>query len=181
MNIDQIIEMMEELLDNSTTVPFSSKKLIDCDQMRDHIDNISLNLPPALKKAEEIERNRSEIIEKANKEADEIRSKADEAVEAAKARAREIMSESEISRQAKEYAAELIRQAKEQADEIIADARKKDSEIRKALTENLNESLSQAQAVLEKNLESVTNTMSAFEKLSAPAGDGEETAGETNG
>ena len=51
LSIDEIIELMEELLDNSSAVPFSSKKMIDCEQMRDYIDNLHLSLPAELEKA----------------------------------------------------------------------------------------------------------------------------------
>jgi F0F1-type ATP synthase membrane subunit b/b' len=169
MNIDEILEMMEELLDNSSAVPLSSKKLIDCEQMRDYIDKLRMDLPTEIDKAKKIQSERDTIIAEANKQADEIRAKADEAVEAAKQRAKQIMSESEITRQAKEYASELIRQAQENAAEIVADARDKDAEIRRALSDNVNKSLADAQAVLKKNLDDVTATMEAVEKLNAPA------------
>ena len=53
LSIDEIIELMEELLDNSSAMPFSSKKMIDCEQMRDYIDNLHLSLPAELEKAKE--------------------------------------------------------------------------------------------------------------------------------
>lgn len=167
MTIDEIIEMMEELLDNSSAVPFSNKKMIDCEQMRDYIDNIRLNLPSEIKKAKETETNKDAIIAEANAEADRIRKEADGYVENAKEKAKEIVSEGEITRQAKEYAAQLIRQAQEEADGIIAQANSKEADIRAALTESLNRSLSEAQSVLQKNLDDVTSTIEAVEKLNA--------------
>lgn len=89
-------------------------------------------------------------------------------MEAAKDKAREIVSETEIIRQAKEYAAQMIRQAQEQADEIVASAKDKDAEIRRALSDSVNTSLSDAKNVLEKNLRDVMATIEAVEKLNAP-------------
>lgn len=178
MNIDEIIEMMEELLDNSSAVPFSNKKMIDCEQMRDYIDNIRLNLPGEIKKAKETQSNKDAIIAEANKEAEEIKKKADQVVEAAKEKAKQIVSETEIIRQAKEYAGQMIRQAQEQADEIVASARDKDAEIRRALSESVNKTLSDAQNVLQKNLEDVTATMEAVDKLNAPKAEESKTAEE---
>ena len=44
--IDDILDMMDDMLDNASSVPFSVKKsIIDCDQMRDYINEIRLNLP----------------------------------------------------------------------------------------------------------------------------------------
>lgn len=167
MNVDEIIEMMEELLDNSSAVPFSNKKVIDCDQMRDYIDNLRLNLPGEIKKAKETQSNKEAIIADAKSEADRIKKQADEVVEAAKQKAKEIVSETEIIRQAKEYAGQMIHQAQEQADEIIAVAKDKDAEIRRVLSGNVNSTLANAKAILEKNLSDVTATMEAVEKLNA--------------
>lgn len=167
MNIDEIFEMMEELLDNSSAVPFSNKKMIDCEQMRDYIDNVRLSLPQEIKKAKETQENKDVIIAEANKEAEEIKKKADLAVEAAKEKARELMSESEITRQAKEYAAKIIREAQEEADRIVAEATDKDAEIRKALSANVNGTLSEAQGILQKNLNDIASLMAAVEKLNA--------------
>ena len=167
MSIDEIIEMMEELLDNSSAVPFSNKKMIDCEQMRDYIDNIRLNLPAEIKKAKETQNNKDAIIAEANSEADRIRKEADAYVEQTREQAKEIVSESEITRQAKEYAAQLIRQAQEEAEGLINDAKSKEADIRKALTIDLNRSLSQARDVLQKNLDDVTSTIEAVDKLNA--------------
>ena len=156
MNFDEIIEMMEDLLDNSSAVPFSNKKVIDCEQMRDYIDTLRLNLPGEIKKAKETQSNKDAIIADAKKEAENIKKQADELVEAAKDKAREIVSETEIIRQAKEDAAQMIRQAQEQA------------EIRRALSDSVNTSLSDAKNVLEKNLRDVVATIEAVEKLNAP-------------
>lgn len=183
MNFDEIIEMMEDLLDNSSAVPFSNKKVIDCEQMRDYIDTLRLNLPGEIKKAKETQSNKDAIIADAKKEAENIKKQADELVEAAKDKAREIVSETEIIRQAKEYAAQMIRQAQEQADEIVASAKDKDAEIRRALSDSVNTSLSDAKNVLEKNLHDVVATIEAVEKLNAtkeaPAETAEEKAEET--
>ena len=170
MTVQEIIDLMEELLDNSSAVPFSSnKKMIDCEQMRDYIDNLSLSLPTEIKKAQETEENRDRIIADANLEADRIRAQADEAVEAAKNKVKELVSETEIIRQAKQDALELIRQAQAEADEIVAQAKEKDAQIRAALTENVTKTLTEAQEVLRKNLDDVTSTIAAVERLNAPA------------
>ena len=73
MIIDDILEMMDDLLDNAASVPFSVKKsIVDCDLMRDYINEIRLNLPQEIKQAKLIVRDRQQIISDANKEADNI-------------------------------------------------------------------------------------------------------------
>ena len=176
MNYDEILEMMEELIDNSSAVPFSGKKMIDCDQMRTYIDTLRLNMPGELKKAKELQSQKETILAEANAEAKKIRAQADEYVEETKKKAEEMVQETEISRQAKDYAVDLIQKTRQEADDIlaqanadadkiIADAEAKDAQIRSILVENLNSALNNAKDVLQENLNTVCDTMDAFEKL----------------
>ena len=58
MTVEEILELMDELLDKSSSVPFSQKKMIDVEQMREYIDSIRLNLPGEIKRAKDrIRRN----------------------------------------------------------------------------------------------------------------------------
>ncbi len=178
--------MMEELIDNSSAVPFSSKKMIDCDQMRNYIDTLRLNMPGEIKKAKELQSQKENILAEANAEAKKIRAQADEYVEETKKKVEEMVKETEITRQAKEYAVEMIQKTRKEADEImaqanadadktIADANAKDAQIRRMLSDTLNSSLAEAKAVLQKNLDTVTSTMEAFERLNAePAEEAED-------
>ena len=52
MTVEEILELMDELLDKSSSVPFSQKKMIDVEQMREYIDSIRLNLPGEIKRQE---------------------------------------------------------------------------------------------------------------------------------
>lgn len=199
MSIDEIIELMEELLDNSSAVPFSSKKMIDCEQMRDYIDNLHLSLPPELEKAKETQRQRENIIaegnaeaekviKRAENEADKIVRKAEEGLEAAKNKAYELVSETEITKNAEARAAEIIKaahneaevildDAKAEADQIITDARENDKRIRRALADSVNKALSDAREVLEtaqanisQSTDQVVSTMNAVENLNRRIG-----------
>ena len=95
-----------------------------------------------------------------------------------KKKAEELVQETEITRQAKEYAMELIQNARAEGDDIIAkanadadktiaEAEEKDAQIRRALSDNLNQALSDAKRVLQQNLDDVTKTMDAVESLNA--------------
>ncbi len=194
LSIDEIIELMEELLDNSSAMPFSSKKMIDCEQMRDYIDNLHLSLPAELEKAKETQRQKDniiaeanaeaeKIIKKAENEADKIERKAEEGLEAAKNKAYELVSETEITKAAEARAEELIKNAQEEAEGILADAKaeaerivtdakENDKRIRRALTDSVNKALSDARDALEtaqdniaQSTEQVVSTMTAVESL----------------
>lgn len=161
MNVDEILELMDDLLDKSSSVPFSNKKLIDCEQMREYIDSIRLNLPGELKRAKDLQRDQKNIIAEANKSAEDIIRKAEE-------RAKVLVSEQEILKQATEIAKEQVKRADEQAADIIAQARAKDKDIRNALAANLDKVLSDAEKVLTRSLSDVTSTKEAVLKIGAP-------------
>ena len=79
MLIDEILDMMDDLLDEAATVPFSNKKaIIDSDKMRDCINDLRLNLPNEKKNAKHIVHDRQEIVSDANKEAEQIIRRAEE-------------------------------------------------------------------------------------------------------
>lgn len=124
MIIDDILEMMDDLLDNAASVPFSVKKsIVDCDLMRDYINEIRLNLPQEIKQAKLIVRDRQQIINDANKEADNIIRRAED-------RAKLLVSNEEITKAAKAGAVNITNQAQAKAKEIKSAA---DSYIDKVL------------------------------------------------
>ena len=154
MTIDGILELMDGLLEKSTAVPFSNKKMIDCDQMREYIDSIRLNMPEEIAKAKETESEQKSIIAQAHRDAEQIVRKAEE-------RAKAMVAQEEIIKQAKDVARDEIKRAKEEADGIVADARAKEKSIRQALSANLEKTLSDAEKVLSKSLADVTSTKAA--------------------
>ncbi len=138
MTIDEILEMMDDLLDKSVTVPFSNKKcMVDSEKMREYIDNIRYNLPTEIKRAKEMVADRSEIIEDANAKAEQIIKEAEE-------RAKVLVSEDEI-----------VKRAREAADEITAQAKAMDQSIRNAMTQKLNSTLSEAEKSLTRSLNEI--------------------------
>ena len=147
MTVEEILELMDELLDKSSSVPFSQKKMIDVEQMREYIDSIRLNLPGEIKRAKDMTRDKKNILTEANKEAEEI-------VKKAKDEAKKLVAQEEIIKQAADYAKQIAAEANNKA-------------IRKALSENLNKSLSEAAEVLTKSLKDVNTTRDAVSKIGA--------------
>ena len=135
MTIDEILEMMDDLLDQAVTVPFSGKKcMVDTDQLREYIDNIRYNLPTEIKRAKEMVADRSVILTDANEQAEDIIKKAEE-------KAKILVSEEEI-----------VKQAKAAADDLTAQAKMMDSTIRKAMVEKLDSILGESEKALNKTL-----------------------------
>lgn len=154
MTTEEILNLMEELLDTASSVPFSNKKMIDCEQMREYVESIRLNMPTEVKKAKDTARDRENILAEANKEAENIIKQAEE-------RAKVLVSEQEIIKQADDVANDQLKRAMKQADQIVAEAVSKDRDIRNALASNLDEVLSNAQRVLTRNLNEITATKEA--------------------
>ena len=146
--IDDILDMMDDMLDNASTVPFSVKKsIIDCDQMRDYINEIRLNLPQEIKQAKLIVRDRQTIINDANKEADSI-------VRRAEDRAKVIVSNDEITKAAKARAVEMVNQAQA-----------KSKEIKNAANKYIDDVLVQAEECLQANLADIRKTRQAVKAI----------------
>ena len=138
MTIDEILEMMDDLLDKSVTVPFSNKKgMVDTEKLREYIDNIRYNLPTEIKRAKEMVADRSEILTDANSQAEGIIKQAEE-------RAKVLVSQDEI-----------VKQAQEAANDLTAQAKAMDQSIRKAMTDKLNSTLSEAEKSLQKALNEI--------------------------
>ena len=148
MIIDDILDMMDDLLDNASSVPFSVKKsIVDCDQMRDYINEIRLNLPQEIKQAKLIVRDRQTIIIDANKEAENIIRRAEE-------RAKVIVSNDEITKAAKVKAVEIVNQAQSKA-----------REIRNATNNYIDDVLVRTEECLQANLADVRKTRQAVKAV----------------
>ena len=63
MNIDEILDVIDELLDRSWSLPLSGGRcVVDADKVRDLIDDIRLNIPSEIKQAKAIVSDRTDII-----------------------------------------------------------------------------------------------------------------------
>lgn len=171
MKIDEILNMMDGLLDKSTAVPFSNKRMIDSEQMREYIDSVRLNMPEEINKAKETEIEYKNIIANANREAEQIIRKAEE-------RAKAMISEEEIIKQAREVARQELERAKQEseatvadaramADQIVGDAQENEKRIKRALADTLRKTLTDAENTLTKACEDVAKTKAAVERVGA--------------
>ena len=129
MELMSLMDMLEEVIENSPKVPLSSKVMIDKDEIFELIKDIRLKMPDEIKKAEWVNDKRDDIIKEAKDEADDI-------VKSAEDKFNDIVSDSEITRAAnekaqqiidaaKDYAKELRLGARDYADNLLADTEKK--------------------------------------------------------
>ena len=111
MEIFTLLETLEEMLENSRSIPFSDKGIIDKEEMLEIIKEIRLKLPEELKQAKWVKEERQRILVEAQKEADDI-------VKEAENRIISMIDEHEITRKAYEQKAEIIETANEMSREI---------------------------------------------------------------
>lgn len=111
MEIFTLLETLEDLLENSRSLPFSSKGIVDKEEMLDLIKEIRIKLPDELKQAKWVKEERQRILVEAQKEADGI-------VKEAENRIISMIDEHEITRKAYEKKVEIIETANEMSREI---------------------------------------------------------------
>ena len=111
MEIFTLLETLEEMLENSKSIPFSTKGVVNKEEMLEIIKEIRLKLPDELKQAKWVKEERQRILAESQKEADDI-------VKEAENRIISMIDEHEITRKAYEQKAEIIETANEMSREI---------------------------------------------------------------
>ena len=111
MEIFTLLETLEDILEKSRNVPFSSKCIVDKEEVLDIIKEIRLKLPDELKQAQWVTEERQKILVQAQNEADDI-------IKEAENRIISMIDEHEITRKAYEKKVEIIETANEMSREI---------------------------------------------------------------
>lgn len=102
MNIEEILDEIDELLDNSTSIPFvQHKKIIDGERLRELVNDVRLNMTQELKEAKEIERESQRILNNAKASAEDI-------VRRAEDRASQLVEHEKIVVEARKKAIEIL-------------------------------------------------------------------------
>ena len=145
MNIEEILDMLDELLDKSWSLPLSGgRSVLDDEKIRELLDDIRLNLPSEIKQAKAIVADRADILATAKREADAV-------VRRAEDRARALIAQEEI-----------IKQAQQKAAEILSQAQTKAKELRNASQDFSDDLLRQSEETLTKLLTEVRTTRQAM-------------------
>lgn len=116
MNIEEILDEIDELLDNSTSVPFvQHKKVIDGERLRELVNDVRLNMNQELKEAKEIERESQRILNNAKASAEDI-------VRRAEDRAEQLVAKETIVIEARKKAIDMITKAQNSSKTIQQNA-----------------------------------------------------------
>lgn len=130
MELLKLIEELEDIIEEGSTLPFGSKVFIDKKHVLDIVKEIRLQLPDEIKQAEWINAERQRILAEAQQEADAI-------VENTKLYLQEQVENSQIVRQAQKQGEEIINQAQNTAKEIRLGSKGYADDMLKRVEENL--------------------------------------------
>ena len=155
MEIFTLLETLEDLLENSRSVPFSSKIIANKEEILDLIKEIRLKLPDELKQAKWVKEERQRILLEAQKEAENrIISMIDEHEITRKA----YDQKTEIIEQANEMSREISKGTKEYADSILENTENVLTDTLGKLESNMSEALKLMQISLEDTIKTIQNS-----------------------
>lgn len=138
MNIEEILDEIDELLDNSTSVPFvQHKKIVDGERLRELVNDVRLNMNQELKEAKEIERESQRILSNAKASAEDI-------VRRAEDRAEQLVEHERI-----------VGEARKKAVEILTKAQNNSKTIQQNTALSVAKMLNESEKYYEKNIQNI--------------------------
>lgn len=108
MKVDELLEDLTDLLEDSKELPVVNKVMVDKSQITDIIDEIKANLPAETRQAKRVVSERNKIIEEARKQAETL-------ISAANKQRTNMLEEQAIVKQAREEAQRIIKEAQMKA------------------------------------------------------------------
>ena len=138
MDILHLVDRLEELFNESRSVPFTHSVIVDEDRMLDIIDQMRVSIPEEIKKAQQLLAQRDRILaqsqEEANRTLQLAREKSDQLVErdgivqAAHARSEQIIAQGRAEaekqkRDADEYVLETLQNLEVEMERVLTQVR----------------------------------------------------------
>ena len=139
MDILQLIDRLEELFNESKSIPLTRNVMVDEDRMLDIIDQMRIAIPEEVKKAQQLLGQRDRVLAQAQEEANRT-------IEIARQKADQLVTRDMIMQEATRRAELILSQARTDAENIRGDA-----------DDYVINSLSQLQAELERITNQVNN------------------------
>ena len=140
MKIETILDLMDEHLERSLSLPFSGGRcVVDVEKLQALVDDMRMNLPTEIMQAKAIAADRVEILATAKREADQLMRRTEE-------HAKKLIEREVIVKQAKTKANDIMTQAGVQSRELRNGAQNfSDDTLRKA-EESLSKSVAEIRA-----------------------------------
>ncbi len=139
MDILQLIDRLEELFNQSKSIPLTRNVMVDEDRMLDIIDQMRIAIPEEVKKAQQLLGQRDRVLAQAQEEANRT-------LEIARQKADQLVSKEMVAQEATRRAEQILTQARTDAENVRIDA-----------DDYVLDSLNQLQAELERISNQVAN------------------------
>ena len=138
MDILHLVDRLEELFNESRSIPFTHSVVVDEDRMLDIIDQMRVSIPDEIKKAQQLLAQRDRILAQSQEEANRTLALAreksdqlterDQIVQAAQARADQIIEQSRVEgdntkREADQYVLETLTSLEMELDRTLSQVR----------------------------------------------------------
>lgn len=149
MDILQLIDRLEELFNESKTIPLTRNVMVDEDRMLDIIDQMRIAIPEEVKKAQQLLGQRDRVLAQAQEEANRT-------LEIARQKSDQLVAKDTIVVEAQRRADLLLTQARSEGEGIRADA-----------DDYVMDSLHQLEAELERITNQVRNGIRTVEEEQA--------------
>lgn len=115
MDILQLIDRLEELFNESKSIPLTRNVMVDEDRMLDIIDQMRIAIPEEVKKAQQLLGQRDRVLAQAQEEANRT-------LELARQKSDQLASKEIVVQEAQRRAEQIVSQARVDAETIRADA-----------------------------------------------------------
>lgn len=132
MDILNLLERIEDIVEDASKFPLSSKVMIDKEEILEVINEIRLKLPDEINRASWVAKERQRILNEAQGEADELILKV-------QAQQKQLIEESEIMRLAQKQANQLLQDAEVKANQMKSGAYDYSDEILSKLQDRIRE------------------------------------------
>lgn len=146
MDILHLVDRLEELFNQSRSIPLTHNVIVDEDRFLDIIDQMRISIPEEVKKAQQVYAQRDRILAQAQEEANRTvalaREKADELI------GKEI----------------IVQEASRRAEQIIAQANQEAESIREGADQYAHDKLVELEMQLEQILNQVRNGIRLLEE-----------------
>mgnify|MGYP003305980793 CR=1 FL=1 len=121
-NIETSLENIDRILAEAKAMPFSTKLLIDEEELSRLVEDIRLNMPVEITQAKKIAQERRDILNDAEAHAEEI-------IDKARQRADIMIEQHQITKEAKAAADGILQQARDDAAAVRSEAKTHAREI----------------------------------------------------
>lgn len=160
MDILHLVDRLEELLNESKTMPLTHKVLIEEGRLLDLIDQMRLAIPDEIKSSQQILNQKERIIAQAQEEARRT-------IELARQQSDKLVEKDAITQKAETFAEDIKLKAKEETKQIIREA----DEYAINSLEHLEVELSKILTQVRNGINSLKNDYQASPQQSVPPTD----------